>query len=182
MNPEDRHHDEEALQSRLNPPDVAPWQCAIASGGYSKRRCGRAHLPSAKSPVGLPWMWTLLYGHHENHNPTHGYKATRRAAMAASARCHAGENEMRRPRCLRTRPLPARLLIDYALQTMLLGVMRHPSSRNSLGSPGWHSPLVGNFGSIRVAFVSGQSGGRVPDRHGWRGESQPCEMPATTHP
>ena len=32
-----------------------------------------------------------------------------------------------------------------------------------------------------AAFVSGQSGGCVPDRHGWHAGSQPCEMPATTH-
>lgn len=126
------------------------------------------------------------------------HTATKRRARRRwqRPRGHARENERHRPRfyrlvradarsrgprCPRTRPLPARLLIEYALQTMLLGVMRHPSSRNSLGSPGWHSARW-DFGSIRVAFVSGQSGGCVPDRHGLRGESQPYEMPATTHP
>jgi hypothetical protein len=33
-----------------------------------------------------------------------------------------------------------------------------------------------------LLFVSGQSGGCAPDRHGWRGGSQPCERPAITHP
>jgi hypothetical protein len=28
-------------------------------------------------------MWTLDIGHYEHHSPTHGYAATREAAMAA---------------------------------------------------------------------------------------------------
>ena len=38
------------------------------------------------SPVGTPWMWTVSYGFHEDHTPTHGYEATREAAMAAFAK------------------------------------------------------------------------------------------------
>jgi hypothetical protein len=38
------------------------------------------------SPVGASWMWTLAFGHHENRTPTHGYAATREAAMAAFAK------------------------------------------------------------------------------------------------
>jgi hypothetical protein len=38
------------------------------------------------SPVGASWMWTLAFGHHEDRTPTHGYAATREAAMAAFAR------------------------------------------------------------------------------------------------
>ena len=38
------------------------------------------------SPVGTPWMWTVSYGDHENRTPTHGYEATREAAMAAFAK------------------------------------------------------------------------------------------------
>jgi len=37
------------------------------------------------APVGEPWMWTLAFGHHEDRTPTHGYAATREAAMAAFA-------------------------------------------------------------------------------------------------
>jgi hypothetical protein len=33
-----------------------------------------------------PWMWTLASGHHEDRTPTHGYEATREAAMAAFAK------------------------------------------------------------------------------------------------
>jgi len=40
----------------------------------------------AASPVGQPWMWTLAFGHHEDCTPTHGYAATREAAMAAFAK------------------------------------------------------------------------------------------------
>jgi len=38
------------------------------------------------APVGTPWMWTLAFGHHEDRTPTHGYEATREAAMAAFAK------------------------------------------------------------------------------------------------
>jgi hypothetical protein len=38
------------------------------------------------SPVGTPWIWNLAYGQHEDHTPTHGYEATREAAMQAFAR------------------------------------------------------------------------------------------------
>jgi hypothetical protein len=31
-------------------------------------------------------MWTLALGHHEDRTPTHGYAATREAAMAAFAK------------------------------------------------------------------------------------------------
>ena len=35
----------------------------------------------AATPVGLPWMWSLAYGHRRT--PIHGYAATREAAMEA---------------------------------------------------------------------------------------------------
>jgi hypothetical protein len=38
------------------------------------------------APVGSPWMWTLMFGHHEDRTPTHGYAETREAAMAAFAK------------------------------------------------------------------------------------------------
>jgi hypothetical protein len=38
------------------------------------------------SPVDASWMWTLAFGHHEDRTPTHGYEATREAAMAAFAK------------------------------------------------------------------------------------------------
>jgi hypothetical protein len=33
--------------------------------------------------VDAPWLWTLALGHDEDRTPTHGYEATREAAMAA---------------------------------------------------------------------------------------------------
>jgi hypothetical protein len=39
------------------------------------------------SPVGAYWMWTLDFWHHEGRSPTHGYAATREAAMAAFIKC-----------------------------------------------------------------------------------------------
>ena len=38
------------------------------------------------SPLGVSWMWTLAFGHHEDRTPTHGYAETREAAMAAFAK------------------------------------------------------------------------------------------------
>jgi len=44
------------------------------------------HFQVHRRPVGMPWMWTLLYDFYENRMPTHGYAATREAAMAAFAK------------------------------------------------------------------------------------------------
>jgi hypothetical protein len=54
---------------------------AVLSDGAVVGRIMRA----AASPVDAPWLWTLAYGHHEDRTPTHGYEATREAAMAAFA-------------------------------------------------------------------------------------------------
>jgi hypothetical protein len=40
-------------------------------------------MRAAAAPVGSPWMWTLLFEHHQGRTPTHGYEPTREAAMAA---------------------------------------------------------------------------------------------------
>jgi hypothetical protein len=46
---------------------------------------GRIFKANAAS-VGTPWMWTLAFGHHEDRTPTHGYAATREAAMTDFAK------------------------------------------------------------------------------------------------
>jgi len=38
------------------------------------------------APVESSWFWTLAYGYHHGRRPTHGYAATREAAMAAFAK------------------------------------------------------------------------------------------------
>jgi len=43
---------------------------------------GRIMQPAAV-PVGMSWMWTLAFGHHEDRTLTHRYAETREAAMAA---------------------------------------------------------------------------------------------------
>jgi hypothetical protein len=43
-------------------------------------------MQAAAVPVGMSWMWTLAFGHHEDRTPTQGYAATREAAMAAFAK------------------------------------------------------------------------------------------------
>jgi len=40
----------------------------------------------AAVPVGMSWMWSLAFGHQEDRTPTHGYAATRDAAMTAFAK------------------------------------------------------------------------------------------------
>jgi hypothetical protein len=36
--------------------------------------------------VTRPWMWTLIFPHHEDRTPMHGYATTREDAMAAFAK------------------------------------------------------------------------------------------------
>ncbi len=43
-------------------------------------------MKTAAAPVGTLWIWTLGFGYHEDRTPTHGYAATREAAMAAFAK------------------------------------------------------------------------------------------------
>src|ERR1700745_1169894 len=44
------------------------------------------------APEGTPWMWTLLFGYHEDRTPTHGYEPTRGTAMADSPRAGDGNS------------------------------------------------------------------------------------------
>jgi hypothetical protein len=44
------------------------------------------------APESTPWMWTLAYGHHKDRWPTHGYEATREAAMGRRSPRAVGEN------------------------------------------------------------------------------------------
>jgi len=34
----------------------------------------------------MSWMWTLAFGYYEDRTPTHGYAATREAAMSSFAK------------------------------------------------------------------------------------------------
>jgi hypothetical protein len=54
----------------------------VLADGAVVRRILKVHA----APVGTPWMWTLAFGHHEDRMPTHGYEATREAAMAVFAK------------------------------------------------------------------------------------------------
>jgi hypothetical protein len=40
-------------------------------------------MKAAAALVGEPWLWTLAFDQQEDRWPTHGYEATREAAMAA---------------------------------------------------------------------------------------------------
>jgi hypothetical protein len=54
----------------------------VLAGGVVVGRIMRAIV----APVGSPWFWTLAYGYHHDRRPTHGYAATREAAMAEFAK------------------------------------------------------------------------------------------------
>jgi hypothetical protein len=43
-------------------------------------------MKAIAAPIGSPWFWTLAFGYHRDRRPTHGYAATREAAMAAFAK------------------------------------------------------------------------------------------------
>jgi hypothetical protein len=43
-------------------------------------------MKASAAPVGTPWLWTLIFGYHEDRTPAHGYEPTREAAMAAFAK------------------------------------------------------------------------------------------------
>ena len=38
------------------------------------------------APEDTPWMWTLAYGHHRNHSPTHGFETSARLRWPPSPR------------------------------------------------------------------------------------------------
>ena len=46
------------------------------------------------APVGMPWMWTMLFDYRW---PTHGYAASRVAAIAAFAKSWRRDNEKKAP-------------------------------------------------------------------------------------
>jgi hypothetical protein len=54
----------------------------VLADGIVVGRILRVHA----APAGMPWVWTLAFGHHEDRTPTHGYEATREAAMTAFAK------------------------------------------------------------------------------------------------
>jgi hypothetical protein len=83
---------ESARQLPLQPRRVKAMRCP--SGDWSADDFDVAtdgavvgHIFKANAaPVGSPWMWTLIFPHQEGRSPTHGYEATRDAAMAAANR------------------------------------------------------------------------------------------------
>jgi hypothetical protein len=51
--------------------------------GFDVLADGGVRMKATAVPVGMSWMWTLVFGYHEDRTATHGYAATREAAMAA---------------------------------------------------------------------------------------------------
>jgi hypothetical protein len=52
-------------------------------------------MKASAAPVGTSWLWTLIFGYHEDRTPTHGYEPAREAAMAASPRAGGGSDAAR---------------------------------------------------------------------------------------
>src|SRR5215472_9906072 len=98
-------------------------------------------MKSAAAPVGQPWLWTLAYGRHEDHTPTHGYEPTREAAMAiASTPCS---------------PLPA--------TTSALGY--NEDRRQLQLMDGWQASEAWRA-NLRAEYVLSEAGGRGRRRSG----------------
>jgi len=47
-------------------------RAASAGSQAARKQIGRI-MKAAAVPVGMSWMWTLAFGHHEDRTPTHGY-------------------------------------------------------------------------------------------------------------
>jgi hypothetical protein len=76
------------LKDQTSPSPYDNRHCAgdTENGGEEQVIASQRKAPRAgKAPI-PPWMWTLAYGDHEDRTPTHGYEATREAAMAAFAK------------------------------------------------------------------------------------------------
>ena len=41
-------------------------------------------MKASAAPEGTPWLWTLIFGYHEDRTPTHGYDAWAGAAGEAA--------------------------------------------------------------------------------------------------
>ena len=76
-------------------------------------------MKSAAAPVGQPWLWTLAYGHHEDHTPTHGYEPT-----LALARLRAKDL----PRSLADRAAPRRQARGFVSSLPQVPGGKHPGA------------------------------------------------------
>jgi hypothetical protein len=64
----------------------------LTEPGIATARDSREALHTNATPVGMSWMWTLAFGHHEDRSPVHGYAETREAAMGHSPRAGGGDS------------------------------------------------------------------------------------------
>jgi hypothetical protein len=55
---------------------------------------------ATRFPNGMPWQWSLAYGHHEDHTPTHGYD--RRARKLCRHSAGVGTEKLKRGGCQAT--------------------------------------------------------------------------------
>ena len=116
-------------------------------------------MKSAAAPVGQPWLWTLPYGHHEDHTPTHGYEPTRETAMAAFAKSWRRKTTGER-----------KAITEAAYFDNRFNAESH--SRSGSRSPAFASSMislasvrvVGSLRSTNPSFAKAASNGVVPRR------------------
>ena len=82
---------EVARRHDMSPQHLFGWRKAARAGLLALMDWAWGAFKANASPVGTPWMWTVSYGFHEDHTPTHGYEATREAGWRRSPRV-GGEN------------------------------------------------------------------------------------------
>jgi hypothetical protein len=82
--------------------------------------------------VGMSWMWTLAFGHHEDCTPTHGYAATREAVAPHLQNLEQQNTELRQ-RVARE----SRRNLDAAVEKAI------PNYREIDADPRWHQWLLG---------------------------------------
>jgi hypothetical protein len=89
-------------------------------------------MKAAASPVETPWLWTLAFGHHEDRTPTHGYAATRDAAMAAFAK--SWRREWRKPRYVANAAVACRKRRhSYGLRVLVVSLKQQREIEHRVG-------------------------------------------------
>ena len=72
------------LVSNARPPPARPanggTRCDVLCNGVIVDRIFNA----AVAQVGMPWMWTPIFGYHEDRTPTQGHAPTREAGDGSS--------------------------------------------------------------------------------------------------
>src|SRR4029453_16827393 len=88
------------------------------------------------------WMWSLVYGHHHDRSPSHGYEPTREARWRRSPRADAA-NEARVASRSVILPNRGRVSHEHEIPGMHRGVVRERNRLVVEIEAGMDLPLVG---------------------------------------